>query len=214
MTPDIRTRIDIYLDAVDLALLKSGASRNRRGGIVRDLESHILDVLREKAAGREETPVDVAEVLAGLDAPEAYGAGVEPHVMSRAVRRSLPSGIRWGAALLAMGLLGLMILAESVGSRIHDASEFLVLILAATPMVLMIAMSSFLGFAGYRKIRRNPEKFWGRVFAVVEMAAFPFLIILASPMLFLTVLFTSVLLFAFNRVYGLRGAASRFLDYS
>ena len=214
MTSDVRRPIDVYLDAVDMALLKSGATRGRRGGIVRDLEAHILEVLRERSGERDVTAEDVAAVLAGLDAPEAYRSGSADIALPAAPRsrRVLPSHVRWGGALLATGFLGLVIVVNSFGERIHHASEFLLLMIASTPVVLMLVMSGVLGFAGLRRIREQPLRYWGRFFAAVEMAGFPILLVCASPVLFFTLGFTALLIFAVSRVYDLRGAGVRFLE--
>src|SRR3954470_9748469 len=112
MDSETRIPIDAYLDAVDLALLKANAPRAGRTAIARDLESHILDMLHERAAGREPTLADVSAVLATMDPPDAYAAAPAgnpappPPVFHRPSRR-LPGQIKWSAILCVAGLFGL-----------------------------------------------------------------------------------------------------------
>ncbi len=70
LSADVRTRLDVHLDAVEQALIASGCSREQRRGIVDDLEAQILDML----AGRSPSPslADLEAVLASLDPPDAY----------------------------------------------------------------------------------------------------------------------------------------------
>ena len=71
LAPDVRARLDAHLDAVEKALVAAGSSRERRRGVVDDLEAQIMDML----AGKSETPTvaELEEVLAKLDPPGAYG---------------------------------------------------------------------------------------------------------------------------------------------
>src|SRR4051794_5978297 len=116
MMTDIRGSIDAYLDAVDAALLKSGLLRSQRTGIVRDLELHIEEGLRELAQGREVAPEDVRAVLGGLGSPETYGLNAAGAGGERApaekpgVRRKLPATLLWGAVLAGVGFVGLLLL--------------------------------------------------------------------------------------------------------
>jgi len=76
LSPELRARLDAHLDAVERALVAGGSTRERRRGVVDDLEAQILDML----AGKSEVPSmsDLEAVLGRLDPPEAYaveGAG-------------------------------------------------------------------------------------------------------------------------------------------
>ena len=213
MNTETRTPIDAFLDAVDLALLQSRTARNTRAAIVADLESHILDALRERAAGRDPTPADVAQVLATLGPPEAYAAATtavaEPP--GARPRRTLAPHLPTGGMLLCAGMLGLIILANCVGPRFHDPSDFLLYLLAGTPVILMIALASFLGLVAFRTVQREPHRYWGRFFAAIEISAVPILLLFASPMLFFTLAFTLLLLYVTDRLYNLRGTARHML---
>ncbi len=82
LPPEVRTRVDGHLDAVESQLRTAGADRTQRRGIVDDLETQILDML---AAQKKESPglADVDAVLARLDPPSAYSDKqtwpAEPH---------------------------------------------------------------------------------------------------------------------------------------
>jgi hypothetical protein len=71
LTPEVRARLDVHLDAVERALLTAQHTRERRRGVVDDLEAQILDML----AARSEAPTltDLEQVLSQLDPPAAYG---------------------------------------------------------------------------------------------------------------------------------------------
>lgn len=70
LTPDLRAKLDAHLDAVEKALIAAGSSRERRRGVLDDLEAQILDML----AGKSDHPTlpDLDAVLATLDPPAAY----------------------------------------------------------------------------------------------------------------------------------------------
>jgi hypothetical protein len=213
MNAETRTPIDAFLDAVDLALLKSRTPRNTRAAIVADLESHILDALRERTADREPSPADVAQILATLGPPEAYAAGISaaaepPRARSR---RTLAPHLPTGAMLLGAGLVGLIVLTNCPESRVRNPSEFLLYLIAGTPVILMIVLASFLGLVAFRAVQREPHRYWGRFFAVIEISALPLLLLIASPMLFFTLAFTLGLLYVADRFYNLRGTARQML---
>jgi hypothetical protein len=71
LNADVRARLDAHLDAVEKALAEAKCSRERRRGIVDDLEAQITDMLA--ARGAEPTLADLEAVLTTLDPPEAYG---------------------------------------------------------------------------------------------------------------------------------------------
>jgi hypothetical protein len=71
LNSEVRARLDAHLDAVEQALAAAGSSRERRRGVVDDLESQILDMLAAKSASP--TLADLEAVLAELDPPAAYG---------------------------------------------------------------------------------------------------------------------------------------------
>src|SRR3954462_778170 len=71
LNPEVRARLDAHLDAVERALVEAKCSRERRRGIVDDLEAQIMEMLA--ARSKEPTVGDLEAVLATLDPPAAYG---------------------------------------------------------------------------------------------------------------------------------------------
>ncbi len=217
MNFETRKAIDAYLDLVDTALLNSHIGRSRRTGIVRDLELHVLEELRARTGESEPTPDDVRAVLTGLGSPDSFAAtpvtpATPPVPATSRPHRTLPSQIPWSALLITVSFFGILILAAAFGnSRLHNPSELLILMIAATPVILMMLLGSALGWISLRKIRSEPARHWGRFFALIELAAFPLLIVFASPMLFFTLALTATLVFVANRMLDLRHLTEKFL---
>ncbi len=123
LTLDVRSRLDAHLDAVERALVAAGNPRERRRGVVDDLEAQILDMLSAKSA----TPMvaDLDAVLAKLDPPQAYveaggkdslaaavavpavPANLRPHFSRTAIAGFICLAISWlpMSALLVVGVL-------------------------------------------------------------------------------------------------------------
>ena len=80
---EVRAKLDVHLDAVERALIAAGSSRERRRGVVDDLEAQITDML----AAKSETPTiaDLDAVLATLDPPAAYGQAASGEPMRAAM---------------------------------------------------------------------------------------------------------------------------------
>lgn len=77
LPPEVRSKVDAHLDAVEQAFRRSGAGREEARSITDDVETQILDMLTTRAAGRTPTVEDVNAVLAQLDPPEAYTGSAE-----------------------------------------------------------------------------------------------------------------------------------------
>jgi len=77
LPPEVRSKVDAHLDAVEQALRRSGAGREEARSITDDVETQILDMLATRAAGRTPKVKDASAVLAQLDPPEAYAQGAE-----------------------------------------------------------------------------------------------------------------------------------------
>ncbi|MCX5670116.1 MAG: hypothetical protein NTU94_02190 [Planctomycetota bacterium] len=77
LPPEVRSKVDAHLDAVEQALRRSGAGREEARSITDDVETQILDMLTTRAAGRTPTVEDASAVLAQLDPPEAYTGSAE-----------------------------------------------------------------------------------------------------------------------------------------
>jgi hypothetical protein len=116
--------------------------------------------------------------------------------------------------LLGAAIVGLIVLANGAGSLFHHPSDFLLYLIAGTPVILMIVLTSFLGIVAFRAVQREPHRYWGRFFAAVEISAVPFLLLAASPMLFFTLAFTLALLYVADRLYNLRATARQMLAHA
>jgi len=77
LPPEVRLRVDLYLDAVQKAQQAAGAPADEAAGIRDDLRAQIYDMLAARAAGRTPAVEDAEAVLAKLDPPEAYGPAGE-----------------------------------------------------------------------------------------------------------------------------------------
>jgi hypothetical protein len=216
MDADVRRSIDAYLDAVEAALLKAGAARAQRQAIVRDLETQLADMLSERCAGREPTDADVAALLAGMDAPDAYAQNPVriPPVFVRGTPRRLPAEVLWGMLLMPIGWIGLLIVVAACNQLRNHSDDLLLLLIAAAPVILMIAMTSVLGWSAWRRIGRERSRLWGRPFALIEMLSFPLLVLAASPLLFFAGLFMTIVLIAMHRLYHLPEVLRRTLPAS
>ena len=67
---DVRARLDAHLDAVEKALAEAKCSRERRRGVVDDLEAQIVEMLGKRSSVA--SLADLEAVLAALDPPGAY----------------------------------------------------------------------------------------------------------------------------------------------
>ena len=114
ISAEIRGRLDAHLDAVEKALVEAKYSRERRRGIIDDLEAQIMEMLSNGPA--EPTLADLEAVLATLDPPAAYGeAGAsEPvrssaPVMPRAVVPRVSKMATWSCICVVLSLVFLML---------------------------------------------------------------------------------------------------------
>jgi hypothetical protein len=93
LNADVRAKLDAHLDAVERALIAAGSSRERRRGVVDDLEAQIMDML----AAKSEMPTvgDLEDVLTKLDPPGAYGqaASGEPVRAAMPVMGPMPGAV-------------------------------------------------------------------------------------------------------------------------
>jgi hypothetical protein len=160
-----------------------------------------------------------------MDPPEAYAQGragaaaptsvpPPPPLPERKPRRKLPPHAVWGAGMLAVGFFALLVLVGAVSNGGRHGGSFgnvVLTLLAGTPVVLMIALASFLGASAWRQIAADRERYWGRPVAVVEMAAFPMLVFCAAPLLFLAMFLAGACLLAVHHLFDLRTTARRVL---
>ncbi len=102
LTPNLRRPIDRYLSSMSDALRTRPESE--RAELLRQMETHILDALRQRA-GDAPSEADIEAVLAGLDAPE-YFAAADPAAPAGAPAASGGrGGGRWFALALAFLVL-------------------------------------------------------------------------------------------------------------
>jgi hypothetical protein len=204
--------IDAYLDTVDLALLKAGASRAHRQGILKDLETHIRETLAQRVKAGEPTEADISAVLSGMGDPTAYAQGVVRPQVRAGMRRRLPSQVMWGFLLAAVGWMGTFILwAFGASMRRPDLPEITLLMLAGAPVVVCVLLSTVLGWSAWRQIGREPDYYWGRFFASILLLAFPLMLLIGSPLLFLAMLIAWVVFVVWRRVGEWHPALPRFL---
>lgn len=204
MKDDVRVLVETYLDAVEAALLRTGVSRGQRLGIVRDLEAQIQEMAAERSAGREVEAEDIRAVVAALDDPATYAQGAvrAPGVAGASVSRRLPAEALWGLAMLPAGWIGMGILiGVGSASRLRNPTDLVLLMLVATPVVLMVFLTSVLGWRTWRKVKREPRRYWGRPLAAIEIISFPLLVLIASPLLVLAAGFTALTAIVVRRAW-------------
>jgi hypothetical protein len=134
VNPEVRARLDAHLDAVEKTLVGANFTRERRRGVVDDLEAQILDIL----AGKSEVPTvaELEEILGKLDPPAAYGEGAgragataaapaaaprqttiptAPPILATSTGPATPARYSrtaiWGLVLILVGLLPLPVMA-------------------------------------------------------------------------------------------------------
>ena len=91
LPPDVRSHVDVYLDAVRAAQMAAGVPSDEAAGIRDDLRAQIYDMLSARAAGRTPAPEDVQAVLAQLEPPEAFGPSGEGGAAAAAPRAPAPA---------------------------------------------------------------------------------------------------------------------------
>ncbi|HJN42867.1 MAG: hypothetical protein QGI10_00680 [Vicinamibacterales bacterium] len=116
-TAEGRRRLDAYLDEIEQRLAGQGMERSERRSVVDDIEAQATEVLRARTSNPGLDTVE--QVLATLDAPDAYGPGAESagpadHLTAPPAQVAVPNA-NWGvpkivkvvgAVVLGLGLLG------------------------------------------------------------------------------------------------------------
>jgi len=208
LPPEVRSKVDAHLDAVEQALRRSGAGREEARSITDDVETQILDMLATRAAGRTPTVKDASAVLAQLDPPEAYtgsaeartGAGEAQAVVLPAAPPRPPAKPKFcRTALLA--LLGFVpipvfvVLAMTLGpfvarvrpvpggaQAVPSVSRLYiccdVVPLSALPLIGVL-WTTILGIVAIIQIRRAKGQQRGMALAVFDAAVFPAIALLA-----------------------------------
>ncbi len=196
LPPEVRTRVDGHLDAVESQLRAAGADRTKRRGIVDDLETQILDML---SAQKKESPglADVEAVLARLDPPSAYSDKqtwpAEPDAAPAAARIGEPRLCREavrGAWCLVASIFGLAVLGLSFrgttfsyGAPPPPPPFWYQLLSRGTVVASAVAafagpvMATGLGWVAVERIRGSNGRLYGTALAVIEALLFPLLII-------------------------------------
>jgi hypothetical protein len=196
LPPEVRTRVDGHLDAVESQLRAAGADRTQRRGIVDDLETQILDML---AAQKKESLglADVDAVLARLDPPSAYSDKqtwpAEPHPAALASKSGEPRLCREvvrGAWCMVASVVGLSVLAlSSTATTVHHGAPLpppsfwhqvllgSLLTVAAVAGIVGWIMATGLGWVAVERIRGSNGRLYGTGLAVIEALLLPLLII-------------------------------------
>jgi hypothetical protein len=201
MTPQLRARIDAHMDAVEQQLILAGVPREKRRGIVDDLETQILDMI-EKDQPASDAAID--EVFRRLDPPEAYGKHSPPPLAvpsqpqaTSGEPRICPEA-RKGAIWIALGILSQLVLffgffwvaapvemtatalpptyfasaqAPPPGSKPY--AMIIVAVLGIASIVSPIA-GTWLGWVAVERIRNSAGRLYGLGLAAIEALLYPF----------------------------------------
>ena len=189
LTPDARARLDAHLDAVEGVLAAAGRTREQRRAVVDDLEPQVLDMLAARSAAP--TAEEVEAVLAGLDAPAAYGAAAEmggtrsdtqPAAGPR-LPRTLMAGMMCLLASVALQVCGVAVAYFAVApvGRPPQPAEPLrlswigmgMLTCVASVPVLLGLVGTVLGWVAFAQIRASGGRLHGRGLAMATGLALP-----------------------------------------
>ena len=201
LAPDAQARVDAHLKAVDKQLDAAGVPRDKRRGIVDDLETHISEML-DSLGNRPVTLAQVNEMLSRLDPPEAYGEDTAPAALRPApstppavsARRLCPlarRGIFWIVlSVLTQILLVLLMLipvpqtSPGAGTLVvywtpswQDHSLQLMILIVITLAVAIISpiIGSTMGWIALKQIKSSAGAFYGFGLAVFEALFYPLL---------------------------------------
>jgi hypothetical protein len=157
---EVRARLDAHLDAVDRALAAAGSSRERRRGVVDDLEAQILEMLGAKTD--VPTVGDLEEVLARLDPPGAYGQGAAGETTPRATvgySRAAMAGL-----LCILFCVPLLVVLSLVGHSAGPGNRSIGAIqgLAAAAMATLALAGTILGWVALGQIKRSGGTLQGK----------------------------------------------------
>lgn len=177
--PVYQKRLDKYLDAIELELLATDATRASRRSILEMVESQVVEMCREKLP-EEAAEADIEAVFQQLDPPQMYAEGFDRQTQSAPV--SATAKPRWtrrfedvsrlsllSIALLAMPFLGgcfALILQEDVA-----VAFFFMTLLASVfgaPIAAVFAL---------RQIRASAGKLRGRQLALISLCTSTILVV-------------------------------------
>lgn len=203
LPPEVRSKVDAHLDAVEQALRRGGAGREEARSITDDVETQILDMLATRAAGRTPTVKDASAVLAQLDPPEAYVQGAEARAGAPAGAPPSPPPpakpkFCWTAALALLGFVPIpvyVLLAITLGpfvarvqpvpggaqaapsvGRLYICCD--VIPLGAIPLIGVL-WTTILGIVAIIQIRRAKGQRRGMALAIFDAVVFPATALLA-----------------------------------
>jgi hypothetical protein len=195
----VRARINSHLDSVESQLSKAAVPREKRRGIVDDLETHILELVKSSA----HQPVTVDEIdamIARLDPPGAYGgetvvvgevgaAPAESRLCPQAKR-----GLFWIFLAIASQLfifLGMEVRTvtyypNGLPPTPPQPSIWIPVLLAAMSVIALIApvVGTSLGWIAVGHIRRHGDRFYGMILAVLEAVFYPLIVIWTGAFVF------------------------------
>lgn len=133
----IEARLEAHLDAIDRQLLAAGLAHHQRRQVTQDVEAQLREMLRARA-GEAPTAADFEAVLAELDPPEAYAAGVVARSAAEAPPGSA-SADSFAARTSGLFQSGALSLALAIGGVVLAA-----LVALFTPLAFWLTLLVFL----------------------------------------------------------------------
>jgi hypothetical protein len=181
---EVRARIDAHLDAVEDQLRRAGEIREKRRGIVDDLETQILDMLD---ANDRPSLAAVDAVLCRLDPPQAYRGETnrtrEPSLTSHGrgaeleLCRQAKHGLWWlGGAFVAQIVVVLDFLVNGTPGPRNTVMD-LAAIVAVFPAAIGPIVGTAMGWIATERIRRSNGTQIGLGLSVIEALSYPILTI-------------------------------------
>jgi len=181
---EVRARIDMHLDAVEDQLRRAGETREKRRGIVDDLETQILDMLD---AGDRPSLAAVDAVLRRLDPPQAYrgetNRASEPSPTSHGRRaepelcRQARDGAWWlGAGFVAQLVVLLDLVVNGTPGPRNSAAD-LAAVVALFPAALGPIVGTAYGWIATERIRRSGGAQFGLGLSVIQALIYPILVV-------------------------------------
>jgi hypothetical protein len=195
LTPQLRTRIDAHLDAVEQQLASTNVPREKRRAIVDDLETQIIDMIDKD---RPASDSDIDAIFRRLDPPDAYGqhsppplGAPSPPPAAASEPRVCPEA-RKGACWIALAIISQLVVflgfftvahvSYSTSSQLPPLdrgvygppirAKLFILILGVASIVSPIA-GTWLGWIAVERIRNSAGRLYGLGFAAIEALLYP-----------------------------------------
>lgn len=186
LPPDVQTRLDTHLDAIDQVLTDQGEDRSARRTITDEVESHIREQLAQRTAPNAPTVADLEAVLAEMDPPEAYGQGTDDRSPTRQqtdAATTAPGYSRPAVRGLIIGFLGpflasiFLLLGETSSSQPATVQSIVFGILGLGLFVVSVVTMVVLGIIALNRIKRSNGRLRGKGLAIFDIAFWPVLLL-------------------------------------